>query len=244
MSWAKRCGSSVARDLGELHRHTHGEHTHDHQHPSGGPHVHGWHSPPWACNGDEGFGLEPDADPQPHLAEPEVLRITPGSLLVVMPYIKQLDRPETIAAVLEQAGTVVRQDVGGSQYDYWELTRQLWADQVAFCYVEHDIVIPEGAIAQFESCPEDWCAHDYRLRPEQASIYETYTKGMAFGIVRFRPAIMARYPDLIENHTWRSWWELDGQTVHALLARNETCHRHYPDAGHLHDYARPQSWAS
>ena len=226
------------RDLGQLHEHQHGEHSHRHQHPGGDQtHIHGWVSPPWACNGDESFGLEADADPDHHLCEIELLQRAPQRLKVVMPYVAGLDFPACVLTVRRQAGIVYRQNVGGSQYDYWELTRRLWAMAEDFCYVEHDIMIPDHAIAQFEECPEIWCAHDYRLRQDALSIYDNYTKGMAFGAVRFRAPLMVKYPTLIEDHTFRRWTALDGQTVNALLARGEVCHRHRPDAEHLHDYS-------
>ena len=238
------------RDEGTRHQHVHGSHTHTHTHPAGEQtHVHGWHSPHWACSGDDTFGIESEGPTEPDLAPEEWLRGLEArlegisSLIVTMPYVPGLDYPEVVAEVLAQGAAVVRRDVSTTQFDYWELTRQSWASGEDLCYVEHDILIPEGCIAGFATCPEAWCAHDYLLRPEHMSIHDHYTVGMAFGAVRFRKELCARYPRLIEDLFFHSWTHLDGQVVNTLLALGEQCHRHFPDAVHLHDYT-PEAMAA
>jgi hypothetical protein len=231
------------RDEGQSHQHVHGGHTHTHTHPAGEQtHAHGWHSPHWACSGDDTFGIEAEGVTEPDLAPAEWLKglearlMNISSLQVFLPYVPGLEFPEVSAEVLRQGAVVIRQDVSHTQFDYWELTRQNWAGGYDFCYVEHDIVIPPGCIAGFEACPEPWCAHDYLLRPEKVSIH-TYTVGLAFGCVRFRKELCAKYPSLIEDCFFRSWTHLDGQIVNTLLALGEKCHEHFLPALHLHDYS-------
>jgi hypothetical protein len=79
------------------------------------------------------------------------------------------------------------------------------------------------------------------LTIDQVSIHH-YTKGLAFGAVRFRKELTAQYPSLIEDLFFHSWTHLDGQVVNTLLALGESCHQHFPDAKHLHDYS-PQAQA-
>jgi hypothetical protein len=183
----------------------------------------------------------------PDLAAPEWLkgleaaRADARDLEVILPYVPGLDFPEVTDEVLRQGAVVVRQNVSTTQFDYWELTRRMWASGRDFAYVEHDVLIPEGCIAGLDTCRELWCAHDYRLRAEQVSIHH-FTPGLAFGVVRFRKELCARYPRLIEDLFFRSWTHLDGQVVNSLLALGETCHQHQPDATHLHDYS-PQAHA-
>jgi hypothetical protein len=230
--------SGSVREEGIRHQHQHGEHVHDHQHPGGDQsHVHGWHSPPWACPGDDSFGLEHDAPTEPHLTAPEVMAYgDPDRLTVFMPYVPGMEHPEVVDMVLSQALNVIRQDVSTTQYDYWQLTRERWAAHRDWCYVEQDIVLTPGCIEELESCPEDWCFHDYTLQ-NGMSIWGNYGHGGAFGCVRFRHALTERHPDVIEDLFHRSWFTLDGGVITALMALGEKPHRHLPDVKHLHDYS-------
>jgi len=223
------------REEGIRHEHPHGEHQHIHSHPGGDQqHYHGWHAEAAICRGDDTFGEEEGMAREPDLAEPEVLKITPGRLLVVMPYVGGMDSPRVVENVMRQAGTVVRQDVSTTQFDYWELTRQLWESGEDFCYVEHDVVIPHNAIRSYEQCPELWCFHNYTVQDDKP-ITDWGGNG-AFGLVRFRGELTRKYPTLIADLFHRSWSRLDGQTISALLARGHRSHHHYPMALHLHVY--------
>jgi hypothetical protein len=240
--------SGSVREEGIGHEHQHGKHTHTHTHPAGDQiHVHGWHSPHWSCSGDDTFGIEAEGPTEPRLAPAEWLKRLSddlegiSNLVVMLPYVPGLARTEVVDEVLRQGAIVLQQDVSNTQFDYWELTRRNWASGEDFCYVEHDIMIPPGCIAGLDTCRELWCAHDYRLTADQVSIHN-YTKGLAFGVVRFRKELTAKYPSLIKDLFFHSWTHLDGQVVNTLLALGESCHQHQPDAVHLHDYS-PQAHA-
>ena len=152
------------KEEGIRHQHPHGEHAHVHAHPGGDQqHYHGWHAEASICRGDDTFGEEEGMPREPDLADPEVLKSEPGRLTVVMPYVGGMDDPKVIEQVMNQAGTVIRQDVSTTQFDYWELTRQLWESGEDWAYVEHDVVIPDGCIAGLEACPELWCMHSYKI---------------------------------------------------------------------------------
>ena len=227
--------SVSVKEEGIRHQHPHGEHTHVHAHPGGDQqHYHGWHAEASICRGDDTFGEEEGMPREPDLADPEVLKSEPGRLTVVMPYVGGMDDPKVIEQVMNQAGTVVRQDVSTTQFDYWELTRQLWESGQDWAYVEHDVLIPDGCIAGLEACPELWCMHSYTVQ-DNKPITDWGGNG-AFGMVRFRGELTRKYPSLVADLFHRSWSRLDGQTITALFARGHRAHQHYPDAEHLHNY--------
>jgi len=223
------------KEEGIRHQHPHGEHAHVHAHPGGDQqHYHGWHAEASICRGDDTFGEEEGMPREPDLAAPEVLKSVPGRLTVVMPYVGGMDDPKVIEQVMNQAGTVIRQDVSTTQFDYWELTRQLWESGQDWAYVEHDVVIPPGCIAGLEACPELWCMHSYTVQDDKP-ITDWGGNG-AFGMVRFRGELTRKFPTLVADLFHHSWSRLDGQTITALFARGHRAHQHYPDAEHLHVY--------
>ena len=211
--------SGSVREEGIRHEHPHGEHVHVHAHPGGDQqHYHGWHAEASICRGDDTFGEEEGMPREPNLKDPEVLKFEPGRLTVVMPYVGGMDDPKVIEQVMNQAGTVIRRDVSTTQFDYWELTRQLWESGEDWAYVEHDVVIPDGCIAGLEACPELWCMHSYTVQ-DNKPITDWGGNG-AFGMVRFRGELTRKYPTLVAD----------------LFHRGQRAHQHYPDAGHLHNY--------
>jgi len=230
------------KEEGIRHQHPHGEHTHVHAHPGGDQqHYHGWHAEASICRGDDTFGEEEGMPREPDLADPEVLKSEPGRLTVVMPYVGGMDDPKVIEQVMNQAGTVIRQDVSTTQFDYWELTRQLWESGEDWAYVEHDVVIPDGCIAGLEACPELWCMHSYTVQDDKP-ITDWGGNG-AFGMVRFRGELTRKHPSLVADLFHRSWSHLDGQTITALRGLGYRAHQHFPDAEHLHVYDGSQEAA-
>ena len=230
------------KEEGIRHQHPHGEHAHVHAHPGGDQqHYHGWHAEASICRGDDTFGEEEGMPREPDLADPEVLKSEPGRLTVVMPYVGGMDDPKVIEQVMNQAGTVIRQDVSTTQFDYWELTRQLWESGEDWAYVEHDVVIPDGCIAGLEACPELWCMHSYTVQDDKP-ITDWGGNG-AFGMVRFRGELTRKHPSLVADLFHRSWSHLDGQTITALRGLGYRAHQHFPDAEHLHVYDGSQEAA-
>lgn len=208
------------------HAHRHGDHDHSHAHEGGElVHEHGWHSSPGACWGDDTFGYEADAPPP-------TLGSVPMGWPIYVPHIPGHLRSETLEALDPFAYLLV--DLSGSQFNYWELVRQLWSEKRDFVLVEHDIVPPPEFMSGFASCPEPWCVHDYRVHA--GLIYESYGNPGAFGCVRFRSEIMETAPDALSCLTDRTWSHLDGLVADALRARGFRTHAHEPAATHLHEY--------
>jgi hypothetical protein len=226
----------LVKEEGIRHQHPHGGHLHVHSHPGGDQqHYHGWHAEASICRGDDTFGEEEGMPREPNLKEPELLRIDDEKhLVVVMPYVGGMDDPRVIERVLSQPCTVVRQDVSTTQFDYWELTRQLWESGQDWAYVEHDVLIPPGCIAGLEACPEVWCMHSYTVQDDKP-ITDWGGNG-AFGMVRFRGELTRKFSTLVADLFHHSWSRLDGQVISALFARGYKAHQHYPDAEHLHVY--------
>lgn len=241
----------MTEEVAIAHTHQHGRHVHTHEHPAGDQiHVHGWHTPEEVCTGDDTFGREANYDEQMAVPLPSpVLQVgtgPPRPYRIILPHVKGMLKPGVQEAVAAQAHLYYLADVSVSQYHYWRLFADLWADCYPFVLVEHDIVIPDGCLDGFEECAEPWCVHDYEVF--MGGIENKYGKAGAFGLVRFRSSIMADNPTLVTDLFDKHWSHLDGLVAAALRARGPgdgtryDSHRHHPDAVHLHDYSHiPQA---
>lgn len=76
------------------------------------------------------------------------------------------------------------------EYGYGRLLQQVWAQGETFAIVEHDIVVNPGTIADFDSCPELYCAAPYAW---------TTQVGPALGCTRFRTELLESVPDAIDQ---------------------------------------------
>ena len=114
---------------------------------------------------------------------------------------------------------------------YWMLLASLWRQGEAFAIVEHDVIPAAGALASFEACDADWCSCPY---PYLAGTYA------GLGCARFRAAVMARHPDLMDvvagmsndSHPPMHWCTLDAWIRVVLIQRGERQCTAHPEAGH------------
>lgn len=122
-------------------------------------------------------------------------------------------------------------DVSGSDTAYWDVLARLWDAGEDFAVVEHDVIPAAGALASFEACGHDWCGAPY---PYLAGTYA------GLGCTRFRAAVMARHPDLMDvvaamsndSHQPRHWCTLDAWIQAVLRQRGENMCTAHPEAGH------------
>jgi len=154
-----------------------------------------------------------------------------ASTQVIVPYTNLRD--ETRDSVLRYAPDA-RFVYLGDDEAYWRLVSGLWREQRDYIIVEHDIVIHEDAISQFEACPEPWCTFGYPYFLGDAPYHGT-------GCVRWRAEAMRAMPDLLEvvgemsgpHHPQRHWCSLDGFSQATIWARSDfRAHHHDPPVGH------------
>lgn len=246
------------RRLGDsdFHMHRHGigteyEHTHTHHHSYqvGGMHGHGFHSRYWACSGDDTFGEEvgpknPSGAIAPQLERHKYADVfipfVPGMLQVDLDDLDEY-HPDTIFAPI---------DTSGSQYDYWDLMCSLGERGLPFGIMEHDMVAPHGAYKLLLECPEPWCGHNYKtMRPnyetgghEWRGIFEEFGHLGPLGLVAFKQPAVDWIGLVLRGWGPVTWSNLDTKVYQALkipippATEGLTCHRHFPDAGHLHKY--------
>jgi hypothetical protein len=138
---------------------------------------------------------------------------------IVQPFVTLF--PESVAAI-DGARFV---DVSSDDQAYWRLLTDLWRKGEDFCIVEQDNVPAPGVLQEIESCPEEWCGEPYLLGGQW---------GCRFGVVRFRGALMARYPFIPDAIKARSWHALDSAWInHLRLVGPQEPHWHWPAAKHL-----------
>lgn len=217
------------------HTHEHGNHTHEHVHVAGDlDHAHGWHHGPHMDQGDTVFGEEPDRPAVPTEELPVRLYGQITSLpLAVVPYVPGYLRDELVTRMEKIGSLWMSADVSGTEWDYFGLIRDMWADQEDFVIVEHDIVPHFDFLEQFAQCPEPFCGYSYWVHERGVTVadYAPGPPSTAMGCVRFRAEMMQRIPDLGE-HCW-PWYHLDSALYQLVRAHGFNVHRHYPDVEHL-----------
>lgn len=119
--------------------------------------------------------------------------------------------------------------------DHWDTCRRMGQ---ALMIVEQDIVIHEGVVPGFLSCPESWCVYPYPGpggRPLTRSL----------GCVRWSHGLLLDQPDLPEavgriddgdGIGPRDWRRLDVRIAMELERRGYTAHQHTPPVAHRHHY--------
>jgi len=139
---------------------------------------------------------------------------------LVFPYTER--HPEAIAALPVEAEQT---DVSSDPEAYWRLLREAWRSGEDFLIVEHDMVLPPGAILAFERCRREWCAHPYFM-------YGTW--GTWHGVTRYRGSLTRRLPTLPDEIVNRAWPALDSAWINNLRrAGYNEGHWHWPPARHL-----------
>jgi hypothetical protein len=125
--------------------------------------------------------------------------------------------PQALAAL--DGWPVEKINVSSDDQAYYRLLADLWHSGEDFAIVEHDIVIPPGALQRLVDCPQEWCAGIYWMP------YGSW--GSWFGMVRFRGSLTTRHPDLPESIEHRHWGALDSATMnHLRLLGYPEPHRH------------------
>jgi hypothetical protein len=164
---------------------------------------------------------------------------------VVVPHTPLL-RQETVAALHAQGATVELTDVSGSDTAYWGALCSLWAQQETFTLVEHDVVLPPGALASLDSCPEPWCSvpsFDWwaHMRDPNLGDFERGVLGRVAWTAtflranRFRRDAIEAHPDLFTTiPPWCPHWQgLDRASLPRLASRIGQAHVHEHPILHL-----------
>lgn len=154
---------------------------------------------------------------------------------IVVPFTNLRD--ETVEALHRHAAghDVHYVHVGDRDEQMWEMWRDLWAAGEDVVVVEHDIVIHERVLPEFEACPEQWCTFGYPYAFGNANPYH------GTGCVRFRSELIAAVPDLWDrvavregpHHPYKHWCSLDGFSQLELWPLGYSNHRHEPPVGHV-----------
>lgn len=105
---------------------------------------------------------------------------------VVVPYVDL--RPETYRATRDWPGVEYRY-VGGDEYEYGRLLRELWADGQSFLICEHDMRPTREQLLHMLDCDSEFCAGVYPW---------TTCVGPALGFTRWRDSFIATYPHVME----------------------------------------------
>lgn len=114
-------------------------------------------------------------------------------------------------------------DVSGSPTAYYELLSRLWAEQADFALIEHDVVVNEAVLDDWENCPELWCS-----APAETSTTTTGWFAACLQANRWRASVMVAHPSLLEGLPLRAkhWAGLDGVVLGELEHRGQPVHVH------------------
>jgi hypothetical protein len=85
--------------------------------------------------------------------------------------------------------------VGDDDFAYGYLLERCWHDGESFLVVEHDIVIGPNTVAEFESCPEEWCSAGYTYFDKAPN----GTPGGGLGCTKFSSELLRRWPGLMSD---------------------------------------------
>ena len=129
---------------------------------------------------------------------------------------------------------------GSDDTRYAHLLQRMWEAGNPFINVEQDIVPDPNVLWGMSRCHHEWCAMGYPVSGRDVF--------PGIGCMKFSARLiaeqpMAMYLSLYERagkREWSHWRSCNERIVGHLVARGYRCHRHYPDAQHLHDYSPPQ----
>src|ERR1035438_8742777 len=108
---------------------------------------------------------------------------------MTQPYVAWCElNPQTIDAAPPDA---IWKYVGYHKDHYWEVLRDIWAKGEDFVVIEHDVVCHPDVLAQFDACPEPWCAFGYSNMCHE-ECREAWRNQL--GATRFRAEGMAKCP--------------------------------------------------
>jgi hypothetical protein len=171
-------------------------------------------------------------------------------VIVVVPYIEGRLRDEVIDGLheLPPRVAVVPWELRDAELGYGRMLRSMWhqlAGREGLMIIEQDVVVPVGGIRQMEECPLPWCSHSYAVY--WGDVATMYGGPFALGCTRFSAELMAAEPDVVDVALTRPehgddppghWLGLDSAVSGVLRSRGVSCHQHFPNAVHLHEYHR------
>ena len=113
-------------------------------------------------------------------------------LKVVYPFTVRRDEAE--AALAQYAPGYLPVDVSAHDEAYFDLLSDLWRAGEDFAIVEHDVVIHDQVIPQFEQCGQPWCLNAY----PRHDLPEFLLMGN-LGCTRFTEELLLGEPDVLEE---------------------------------------------
>jgi hypothetical protein len=157
---------------------------------------------------------------------PAVLGEYESPFPVYVPHTKIL--PDIAASTPSNARWV---NVAASNNAYWAAMAMWWKNGEMFMVLEHDVVCRPDIIAEFDACPEPWCAFGYAnmCHPECMEAWRNL-----LGCTRFRAEIIAAVPDAVTSvdPKYYDWHNMCDGVGNNLRAAGFTHHWHYPPAEH------------
>lgn len=123
-------------------------------------------------------------------------------------------------------------DVRGSDLAYYEALTEIWGKGEDFAIIEHDVVIHDLVVEEFESCPEPWCVfgYDNMCHPECQEAWANQ-----LGCTRFRAELMEEVPDALTSvppGPLQDWHNVCDGLGNNLRAVGYWHHWHTPHVGH------------
>lgn len=102
-------------------------------------------------------------------------------------------------------------------FSYYELLKSLWEKPEDVIIVEHDVIIHDKVISEFETCPEVWCGFGY---PNPHTV--------CIGCSKLTAEHMRQIPDLWDRIFLRNWRNLDGHHASLYDKLGLRPHQHTP----------------
>jgi len=148
-------------------------------------------------------------------------------------------RPEVRAALDRHADgcDVIYHDCSASNEAYHEFLDEHWQIGLDLVVIEHDIVIDERVIPEFQACPKPWCGFGYEVGVGY---------GVYLGCTRFRRQLLDAVPDafdLVQQERQsgvppKAWYRLDVRLDAVLREHDFEPHLHMPPVRHLNDVSK------
>jgi hypothetical protein len=153
---------------------------------------------------------------------------------VLCPYTKinpltaealDLYAPDAERVELQGAGYVANNT---QDFQYGNLLLSWWRRGEPFVLVEHDIVLHDRVIPEFEECDHDWCTFSYSTA-RRGTLYQS------LGCVRFSARLLAATQADAGYLRICPWWAND-QAIAKICGRaGFAAHTHWPMVEHRHN---------
>jgi len=148
---------------------------------------------------------------------------------VVCPYIPGGLHKLTRESLNKYAPDAEFYELGLHRDAYYTLFRQLWETGEGWLNVEQDNEIRSDVVLQAETCPEPWCAWEYKGANGGSFA--------ALGCTRFSTELLQEYPDFMANLGIYNWQIMDAEIKGRLCGLlGHEAHIHEPMVDHHHYY--------